>query len=501
MNNAGALGEKELGHLRYTASLASQLPGDWSGMGSDWWDIGEGAEQYELAFMAYMLGIVQTRYTPAYREFCDDTIAKLIKRMMEPGIWQKWILASMGGKVVDPEQEQLRPPSIDPLAKHNIMFKGHLLQMAALHEMLYRTGKYATPGAFTFEFQASTWGNGNETFAYDLPRLAEIIHTEYVESNYEGVQCEPNRVYPMCNQHAILGLIHYDQAFGAGYAADAAPKFKEAWLRKGYTNLETGSHMRLHWVRQDRVFDATAAWADGWTGVFMHAWDREFIRSLYPRERERHLDHMLAGKEHARVCCEMAPTAAKIGFGMFTALAAEVGDTEARDRLLDYADRNFVGEWLNGTFRHLRNDNWAPDEMGDSAGIDLLTANALLPMARMNSGDGLWNLYNQPWTDSKRAEPHFSRIDQKIAGVSSAHYDDIDGSLLLTLLPGPAAGDLTFDVRNLDLQRAYRVRQDDTEIGNLENGTLSDRLCWAEEGASLRIDASKATTIRLVPER
>ena len=282
MNQAPTLSEKDIGHLRHMARLANQLPGDWSGMGSDWWDIGEGAHQYELAFMAYTLGIVQHRFTPAYQDFCRDTIAALIGKMMVPDIWQKWINASRGGKVVDPDQEELNPGWIDPLKKHNIMFKGHLLQMAALHEALYRTGKYIQPGAFTFEFKATTWGNGNETFVYNLPELARIVHNEYVESGYEGVQCEPNRVYPMCNQHAVLGLIHCDQALGTGFSADVLPKFKAAWQRKGYTDLETGSHMRMRWVRQDQIHPSQAAWADGWTGIFMHAWEPGFIESHLP---------------------------------------------------------------------------------------------------------------------------------------------------------------------------------------------------------------------------
>ena len=231
----------------------------------------------------------------------------------------------------------------------------------------------------------------------------------------------------------------------------------------------------------------------------MHAWDRDFIQSVYPRERERHLEHMLQGKEHARACCAMVPTSAKIGFGMFTALAAEVGDTDARDRLLDYADRNFATEWRDGTFHFPRSDAWNPNEKGDSSGIDLLTANALLPMARLNTGDGLWDLYSRPWTDAKRAEPHFAAIDQNVAGVSSAHYDDVDGSLRLTLLPGPAAGELSFSVHNLDEGRAYTVRQDDAEIGQLRKGGASERLNWSEADAMVRIDASKAAAIQLVP--
>lgn len=472
--------------MRHMARLANQLPGDWSGMGSDWWDIGEGAQQYELAFMAYALGVVQQRYTPAYRDYCQDTIEKLIDKMMVPDIWEKWILASRGGKVVDPDQEELGPGWIDPVKKHNIMFKGHLLQMSAMHEALYGTGRYAQPGSFTFEFKATTWGNGNETFVYDLPELARIVHQEYVDSNYEGVQCEPNRVFPMCNQHAILGLLHHDQVFGTTYAADVMPKFKQAWLRKNYTDPETGSHMMARLVRQDLVFHQAEPWADGWTGIFMHAWDREFIQSVYPRERDTHLAYLLAGKEHARACCAMVPTGAKIGFGMFTALAAEVGDTEGREALLDYADRNFRGMWSDGAFHFPRSDNWQPNENGESEGVDVLTANALLPMARFNTGGGLWDLYNRPRDRGAAKHPYFTGIDQNVAGVARAYYDDMERALHLSLLPGPASGEaLSFRIRNLDHRNEYVLRHNDAEIGRLCNTQPDERIGWDDDGSAV----------------
>jgi len=500
MNTTPALTEKDIGHLRHMARLAAQLPGDWSGMGSDWWDIGEGAHQYELAFMAYTLGIVQHRFTPAYRDFCRETIAALIGKMLLPDIWERWINASRGGKVVDPDQEELGAGWIDPLKKHNVMFKGHLLQMAALHEALYRTGRYAQPGAFTFEFKATTWGNGNETFAYDLPELARIVHNEYVESGYEGVQCEPNRVYPMCNQHAVLGLIHFDQAFGTGYSADVMPNFKAAWERKGYTNRETGSHMRMRWVRQDKVHEARAPWADGWTGIFMHAWDPEFIESVYPLQRETHLANLLAGKEGARVCCAMVPSSAKIGFGMFAALAAEVGDADGRTRLLDYADRNFGPRWTDGALSFPRSDDWMPDEHGNTHGVDVLSGNALLPMARINTGSGLWSLYNQPWSDAARAAPHFTDIDHDVAGVAQAHYDADDGALHLALVPGPHAGATSFSIRGLDPGRRYVVRRGDAALGTLAWGETGETAAWGADGrATVRIDAATPGSFVVAP--
>ncbi len=503
MNSEFSLTKTDLGHLRHIERLAKQLPGDWSNMGSDWWDIGEGAQQYILAFMAYTLGIVQHRHTPAYREFCDSTLRALIDKMMLPDIWEKWINASRGGKVVDPDQKELGAGWIDPLKRHNIMFKGHLLQMAALHEMLYRTGTYAQDGAFTFEFLATTWGNGDEVFRYDLKKLARIVYDEYVESNYEGVQCEPNRVFPMCNQHALLGLRHFDQAFNTEYASDVMPKFKAAWERKGYTDCKTGSHMRLRHVRQDTVYPTCHPWADGWTGVFMHAWDPDFIEELYPRQRESHLESILAGDEPANFTGGMVPTTAKIGFAMFTALAAEVGDRETRDRLLEQADQRFSPVWDEGRFYYPRSDNWTPADGGPSRGIDTLSGNALLPMARLNDGNALVDLYSRPWSTADRNSPHIADVDQQVAGVSSAHYDAPEDSLRLAFLPGPHPGDLTFTVRGLTAGKSYQVLVDDDPVGSLEGKadpikTASSRGTGSTFEA-VRIDARQPRRVVITP--
>jgi hypothetical protein len=481
------LSAKSVGHLRHTLRLAQQLPGDWSNMGSDWWDIGEGAQQYELAFMTYMLGIVQHQYTPAYREFCQTAIEKLIGKMMLPDIWEKWINASRGGKTVNPDQTELGAGWIDPIKKHNVMYKGHLLQMAAMYEALYRDGKYARTGAFKFEFKATTWGMGSETFLYDVNELAKIIHNEYVESNYEGVQCEPNRIFPMCNQHAVLGLWHHDQAFGTDYAADVMPKFKAAWLRKGYTDCKTNSHMRMRWAAQDKIFPSCHPWSDGWTGIFMHAWDREFIRSLYPSERARHLEPLLAGKEGERVYSAMVPTSAKLGFGMFTALAAELGDIDSRDRLLDYAERNFSPRWDDGCYWFPRSDAWMPDGAGNSHGVDMLTGNALLPLARVNQGGGIWELYNSLRPMDFAVEPHFAAIDHSVVSVSQAHYDYGAGTLHISLVPArEGACGVSFEIRNLRLEQKYIVQRDGEVVGTLSYHapkSIDSPLQWSKDGA------------------
>jgi Linalool dehydratase/isomerase len=503
MTNRAALSREDIGHVRRIVQLSRQLPGDWSGMGSDWWDITERALQYQLAFAAYTLGLVQYHYTPAYRELCQPTMHALIQKMTLPDIWETWINSSRGGTSVDPDQTELGPGWMDPVKKYNVMLKGHLLQMGALYEALYRDGTYTKPGAFTFQFRATTWGNGFETFRYDLHDIARIIYDEYVESNYEGCQCEPNRIFPMCNQHAVLGLMHHDHVFGTSYAADVRPKFKQVWLEKGYTDLNTKSHMRMRFVRQDKVVPADTPWSDGWTGTFMHAWDRDFIEELYPHERAVHFENLLAGRDAARVATSMVPTSAKIGFGLFATLASEVGDTSTRDSLIAYADRNFNPRWSEeGAYFYPRSDDWVPDAQGRYHGVDVLTGNALLPMARINNGNGLWTIYNEPPLATDLDQPHVTGIDPTAAGVSQAFYDAESEVLHLSLMPGPTPKPVTIAVHRLDPARAYTIAKDGQHLATVAptDAPVSDGVGWRGDGTlAVATSVHRAHSFVVVP--
>jgi hypothetical protein len=195
------------------------------------------------------------------------------------------------------------------------------------------------------------------------------------------------------------------------------------------------------------------------------------------------------------------PTSAKLGFGMFTALAAEVGDNDGRARLLDYADRNFGPRWTDGAFHFPRSDDWMPDEHGNSHGVDVLSGNALLPMARVNTGSGLWSLYNQPWTGVARTAPRFTKIDHDIAGVARANYDAQADALHLSLIPGPRAGNTSFSIQGLDPKLPYVVKGDDAVVATLRHGEHGDAAEWNGDGlATVRIDARKPASFVVAPE-
>jgi hypothetical protein len=135
-----------LGHLRRFAQLAELRSGEWDGMGDGglWLGVPERTFRYQLANMAYALAAVQYAVTPAYREFGQRTLRALITKLMEPDCWKEWINVSRGGGAQDPDQKELHVGTIDPLARWNIMYGGHLLHTAALYESLYAEGRYST---------------------------------------------------------------------------------------------------------------------------------------------------------------------------------------------------------------------------------------------------------------------------------------------------------------------------------------------------------------------
>lgn len=462
---------KEVGHVRRMVDLSQQLPGEWAGMGSDFWQIGERTLQFQLSYMAMALGLVQHSYTPAYRELYRDSMHSLIQKMTLPDVWERWIFAARGGTTVDPSQPELMEGWLDPVRKYNIMLKGYLLQSGALYQMLYHDGRYAKADAFTFKFIPSTWGNGQVTFRYSLGDVAKIVYQEYVDQNYEGVLCEPNRFFPECNQPPLLGLINYDQVNGTGYAADVLPKFKEQWAEQNYTSATTGNTIAVRYIEQEFQLKTDnlpllGAMTEGWNASWMNVWDPEFVQKHYPKWRARHLD-ALRSDDYAREL-KLEGVGARVAYGHFAFMAAEAGDMDAREKLLDHADKYFNPIWENGQYYYPRNDSYEPDENGIIRGVDTWTGNVNLALARLDKGNAFRNMYANPWTDEIRRQPYIASIDYLTTNVVQAWYDAGKKALIVTLEPGPVnAADTSFVVHNLDPQKTYEVRKDKKRVKDL----------------------------------
>jgi len=492
----------ELGHIRHLVKLAHQLPGDWSGYGSQWL-LTERTQQFQIAFGAMTLALAQHEYTPAYRELYRGAIEAYIDRLQHPDIWERWFFSSRsgtrGGILND-----MQAGWTDPIAKDNIMLKAYLLQLGAADEMLYGDHKYDEPGAFTFYHRGQGMGNGLIKFRYTLEDVAKNIHQEVVDSGYVGSSCEPARIFWVCQAPSSVGFLHFDQVHGTHYA-DVLPKMKDAWVKKGFIDAKTYRYAEVIFTAWEdraanqRPVELTPMDQDigGWAGIYNHAWDKEFVEAAYygvgGHDRDVALNYFLSG-EYAK-----APRAAdnpihaydSVAWGLFIAYAAEVGDREAVNKLLAYAQRNFNPVWENGEYYYPRSDDFSVDADGNSHGVDPWTGNVLIAMAGLNKGGGFYNLYNQAWGEEQYRQPYISDVDALSTNVSQAFYDKRKDALLVTLEPGPiAAKKVQFTVRQLDPTKIYTVTKNSKVVGRLDrkaqgNDEGHGSMKWREDGTVL----------------
>lgn len=452
-----SLDAKQIGIIRHILKLSRQQRGNFDGMGSDWTDIHEPPIQYQFSMGGYALGLAQYHFTPAYPDIYREAMDSYIQKLLHPLVWNAWYLISMGGTVVNPEQEKLFVPSYDPVTDDNIMYSGHLLQLAALYEMLYRDEKYTKPGAFTFDFLSESWGNGPQVYKHDLHDLAKIIHGLFKEGNYKGIACERNIVFAPCNQHPILGLMHYDHTYGTNYAEDVIPKFKKQWDERDYQNPESSSLMLVLLKQQEQVIYADESWVDAWTGMYMNAWDSEYIQSLYPAQRDLHFDYAIGNKVKTE---SLMMWEERIGLTSLLAYTVEMGDTKTSNALFEHLETNFSPTWEEDTGRYYypRNDDATKDENGISHLMPTMGGNAFIPQAYLNIKDGFKALYNNPWPAGHWSQPHITGVDDLTTSVTQAVYVAEKGSLLVTLAQGPVtAKKVAFKVANLDRDKNYAI--------------------------------------------
>lgn len=504
------LSDKELGQIRHLIKLSNNLPGDWAGFGGNGeWEATEHHLQFHSSFAIMALAMAQQQQTPAYREWYKKAIQNYIKKLTHVDIWERWGAMSSRGGSFGRQQQGFQPGWFDPVGKDNNMYKGYLAMSGTLYEMLYGDARYQQPGAFTFKQRYYAFSNGRITFRYTLDDIVKNLHQEVVDSNYLGAACEPGLYYWACNGASNAVFILYDHLHGTHYA-DVVPKVKEAWIRNGGLNPATFTvGMEIQTKLDDRtkvvavvpaVFPYSSAYSGPWSGLFNNAWDSAFVKAAYYGpdgiDRNEALKYYLSGdwarsqvdptrysdrwqlliKAYNAAPADLAPPAFKsLYWGFFLAYAAEVGDREGVNKMLDYAERNYGPVWENGEYFYPRSDDYSVDAQGNTHGLTGWTGNVLLTLGRLDKGDGFRKLYQQPWTDAERNTPEITGIDSATTNVSQAWWDASKKALIVTLQPGPIkAPQTSFSVIRLDPNRHYSVSLDGKAIGTIApGGTLA----------------------------
>ena len=427
MTQSAPLDRAQLGHLRHFDNLSRHLPNDWSlmqgkGQGQD--DFG--SYRFQLAYMAYALALTHRHRLPAAPGAFRPTFQRLIEKILEPDVWLYWRDVSQGGSVFNAHLADRLHEEWDPVAKDNIMYSAYVQSMAHLYAYLFDDDRYAEPDALTFRYWSFFWGGGERRFGYDQNSLAEHLYWRMVEGGFVGIACEPNCVFQICNQPAILGFRMQDLHSGGSRAEEIVRGYQKAWEQ--YGRLDGSGHYNMmisEDSRQVRPNEARAPWVDAWCGALMNSWNRDFVHANYPRQ----VAEFLVPGSGGALSVRSAPAAQVMGqtvvsdtcdFGWVAAWASEMGDAETLDGLLTHADRHFAPTWRDGGLYYPRNDT-PSDAEGNRTDIEPMSGNVLLGYARLNVPDGLHGLYADPWDRTHFAEPALTEVGPGVE-VSRAEF-------------------------------------------------------------------------------
>jgi hypothetical protein len=437
-NSFGGLDAQHLGHLRHFDNLSRQQPNDWSlmqGRGTGQDDFG--AYRFQLAYMAYALALAHVHRLPAAPGVFKPIFVRLIDKILLPEVWLYWRDASRGGSIFNAHLSADYREEWNPVVRDNIMYSAYVQSMALLYNYLFDDDRYAQPGALTFRHWSYFWGGAPKIFAYDQNSLNEHLYWKMVESGFIGIACEPNCVFQICNQPAILGFRMHDLLTGGSRATEVTRGYEQAWRQFG--RLGENGHYNVMLAEDTKAVRANAMkspWVDAWCGALMNMWNRDFVHEHYPAQLR---DLVVAGRDGA-LSVRSAPRPEVLGqpvvidncdFGWVAVWASEMGDRETLQGLLTHADRYMAPTWRDGGLYYPRND-LAEDDYGNRTVVEPQTGNTLLGYARLNVPDGLWRLYNEPWDRAHFSEPALTRVAADV-DVSRAVFDRESESLEFSL--------------------------------------------------------------------
>lgn len=432
------LDDVQLGHVRHIDALSRQQRNDWSGMHGR--GIGQddfGGYRFQLAYSAYALALAHRHRLPNAPGVFAPVFARLVEKILEPEVWLYWRDVSRGGSIFNAHLVDRLHEEWDPVGQDNIMYSAYVQSMAVMYDVLFDDHRFAQPGALTFDHWSFFWGGQPKHFPYDQDTLTEHLYWQMVRNGYVGIACEPNCIFQICNQPAIIGFRMHDVLTGGSRAEEVVAGYEQAWRDLG--RLDGNGHYNMmisEDTRAVRPNALTAPWVDAWCGALMNTWNGDFVREHYPRQ----LGELVVPGRDGALSVVFPPPMDVMGrrvvndtcdFGWVAVWASEMGDADTLRGLLTHADRHMAPTWRDGALCYPRNDT-RTDADGNRTQVEPLTGNTLLGYARLNVPDGLRRLYEQPWDRSHFTEPLVKEVSDDV-DVTRAVFDRPTRRLRLTL--------------------------------------------------------------------
>jgi hypothetical protein len=460
----------QLGHIRHFDNLSRQLPNQWDLMkGKGYGQEDFGGYRFQLAYMAYALALTHRHRLPAAPGVFKPILERLIAKILLPEVWMYWRDVSRGGSIFNAHLSENYREEWNPVARDNIMYSAYVQSMALIYNYLFDDDRYALPGALTFRYWSYFWGGAEKRFEYDQKSLNDHIYWQMVESGYLGVACEPNCVFQICNQPAILGFRMHDLVYGGSIAEEVVRGYEQAW--KDFGRIGENGHYNIMMSQDTKAVRQNigrAPWVDAWCGALMNMWNRDFVHQHYPSQISDIVKPGTDGALSIRVGARPLVMGQTIvsddcDFGWVAAWASEMGDAETLRGLLTHADRFMNPTWADGGLYYPRNDT-VEDRDGNRTMIEPMSGNVLLGYARLNIPDGLWHFYNDPWEVSHFEEPAVTRVSDDV-DISLALFDKSANKLKLAVARrADVAGDGKLHIANAVSRGPWKFICDGGEI-------------------------------------
>jgi hypothetical protein len=506
LNMYPAIGNEELGQLRWVLKLANEPIEDFKDMNSlD--QVGITASRYTLAFSVYFLAAEQYHKLPAWDGAIKPGMDRIIQKMFQRPVWEYWSRDSAGVTKFEPLMNQPYAPFSDPIAYRNIMYSGHVSQMINLYQMLYNERKWDRPGSIVLKWDEKT------KFLYDNASLQDAMFMQFIKNPVPAIECEPNAVFPACNTHPILGWKLYDQAHNTRYYAASMPLFVD-FLKKDFVDPKTGELGAFYLVKQGWVFSASnprygnkmdpaiqkmvkegvtfgSSGNEGWIMSGVHVFDPAFVERLYPDFKKLHVKENADGT----ITLQKDVLTPYSYYGFFSILAAEMGDEKLLNGLLKTVDNHFGPVWgEGGTFHYPYKVSGGGPNLAAADDAKPVRSSAIKPpvkmsdvtpqmktwpqhsdlsdrlfaMARALPKNGLLKMYNNPFDNAHFSEPAITGVDLTKTPLKRAIYDRSKLALVVSTMPAKSnATDGGFKIINLDPGKTYQLTIDGKKTAQL----------------------------------
>ena len=170
------------------------------------------AIRYQINTLGYALSLANYVRLPAMRSYLHEAQCNLIEKKKEHVVWKYWALESLWGNF------RHEP---NPIARDNVMYSGWYAAQIGLFEAATGDSRYAEPGAVTL-----TASNGT-TYVNDYGSLVATLAANERNSEFCLFPCEPNWIYPICNNQAALGIRMHDRLHGTHYWASVESQYRQ----------------------------------------------------------------------------------------------------------------------------------------------------------------------------------------------------------------------------------------------------------------------------------